>query len=95
VQQYTEQRQLPRRLRQKLRSYFEFQQAKRREDDSKLMRALSASLRSKVAASQHSEIIRRHQALFGGCNSQACYVDWPPPSCCRAGRVAARLACCV
>lgn len=49
---YCAQRKLPESLQQRLRAYFEFQQSKRRDDDSKIMRALSATLRMKVAGFQ-------------------------------------------
>ena len=64
------QRHLPEDLQRRLRHYFEFQQLKRRDDDSKVLRALTSSLRMKVASSQYSDVLQRNLYLFGGCNAQ-------------------------
>lgn len=70
LEQYCQQRRLPELLQQRLRQYFEFQQLKRRDDDSKVVRALTGSLRMKVASFQYRDVVQRNNHLFQGCNQQ-------------------------
>lgn len=70
LEQYCQQRRLPAALQGRLRQYFEFQHQKRRDDDSKVVRALTGSLRTKVASFQFRDVVQRNNHLFQGCNAQ-------------------------
>ncbi|GMH40854.1 hypothetical protein BSKO_08758 [Bryopsis sp. KO-2023] len=67
---YCQHRNLPSNLRDRLRKYFEFQHEKVIGDDSKILKALPASLKMKVAEHDYSTVLLQNKSLFRNCNAQ-------------------------
>ena len=57
-------------LRARLRDYFEFQQRKKRDTDTAIIKALPRNLLHKLCSHLYADVVQRNQHLLGGCNPQ-------------------------